>query len=87
MAQTKSSAERMRRLRERKVAGIIMVPHIQITRPGIEALIARGLLDAEEADDPAAVRSGLVKLLNQTLTPPPAQPFRQALKVTSFGLL
>ena len=88
MAETKSSAERMRRLRERKAAGTIMVPHIQITRPGIDTLIARGWLDANAGNDPVQVRAALVKMINDTLSEPRGpQPFRQALKAISFGLM
>ncbi len=57
----------MRKLRERKA--------IQITRPGVEALVARGLLNSEASADPAEVREALVKLINATLVPPPAQPY------------
>jgi hypothetical protein len=92
MAHGKSSAERMRRLRERKRSGIVVVPHIQITRSGVEGLIAKGLLDGKAGSDPAEVRAAIVKLLNETLAPPPEPRPRQlgrhieALRAVSLGL-
>jgi hypothetical protein len=92
MAEAKSAAaERMARHRERKAAGIIVIQDLQLTRSGVEGLIAKGLLGEEASNDPAEVRAALVKLLNETLAPPP-QPRRQigghisALRSIAFGL-
>jgi hypothetical protein len=85
MGQSKSSAGRMRRLRDRKRCGTVVIQDLELKRTGVETLIARGLLDAEAADDPAKVRTALVKMINQQLTP--ARPFRQALSFISMGLL
>jgi hypothetical protein len=87
MAQTKSGAERARRHRDRKRCGTVVIQDLELKRTGIETLIARGLLDAKAADDPARVRAALVTLLNETLAPPPGRkPFRQTLKSIAFGL-
>jgi hypothetical protein len=92
-AKSAASAERMRRSRARRAAGTIMVPHIQITRPGVEALIARGLLDNAAANDPAQVRAALVQMINKALSERPEPPRHaqlgrhvKALRSIAFGL-
>jgi hypothetical protein len=57
----------MRRLRERKRKGVVVLQGIEIQRKGVELLIARGWLDAKASDDPVKVRAALVKLINGTL--------------------
>jgi hypothetical protein len=50
--------------------------------------MARGWLDAGDEIYPAQVRAALVRMINDTLTGQSSpQPFRQALKAVSFGLL
>jgi hypothetical protein len=85
MEQTKSSAERVRRHRDRKRCGTVVIQDLEIKRAGIETLIARGWLDTEAASDPAQVRAALLEMINDTLSVQP-KPFRQALKSFSFGL-
>jgi hypothetical protein len=93
MAPSKSSAERMRKLRDRKRCGTVVVQDIQIKRNGIETLIARGWLDAEAGSDPAQVRAALIEMINNALSESPepkrhGQPGRrfQALRSIAFGL-
>jgi hypothetical protein len=99
MSAKSSGAERARRHRERKRRGTVIVQDLPITQAEIRLLVAQGWLEAEASDDPAKVRSALVKLLNDTLKEPETvlkftqepQPKRRALRamqsVLSFGLL
>ena len=81
------SAERMRRLRDRKRCGIVVLQDLEIQPSGVHALMAHGWLDAEDAHDAAEVRAALVRMVNDTLTERPGlPPFRQALKVMTLGL-
>ncbi len=87
MPASKSSAERMRRLRDRKRCGIVIIQDLEIQPSGVQALMARGWLDGEDAHDPAEVRAALVQCINATLSERPGlAPFRQALKAMTFGL-
>jgi hypothetical protein len=95
MAQPKSSAERMRKLRDRRRCGTVLIQGIEVKRIGVELLIAKGWLDATAEPDARQVRAALVKLVNKALSEPEREPepsptpFRrafQAVKTISFGL-
>jgi hypothetical protein len=93
--QPKSSAERMRRLRDRKRCGTVIVQDIEVERSAIDLLVRHGWIGADVAHDPILVRTALVDLVNEILHEPDPQPERsprpfrkalQAVKVFSFGL-
>jgi hypothetical protein len=94
MVQPKSSAERMRKLRDRKRRGTVFIQGIEVKRIGVELLIAKGWLDADAEPDARQVRAALVKMVNKVLSEPEPQPkpspgrFKQALqsvKALRFG--
>jgi hypothetical protein len=94
MAQPKSSAERMRRLRDRNKCGTVFVSGIEVKRVGVELLVAKGWLDANAEPDARQVRAALVKMVNKVLSEPEPPPkpspgrFKQAfqtVKALHFG--
>ena len=93
-----TSTERSRRHRERKRCGEVVLREQIITRTGIELLVARGWLSAEDSDDPIEIGEAIVAIVNAALNEPlevpevtqVAPPFRRAMKsvksVLSLGL-
>jgi hypothetical protein len=61
-----AGAERMRLHRERRRRGLRSLT-VDVRETEIDALVHRGLLQAEERDDMYAVRKALYQHLNQTL--------------------
>jgi hypothetical protein len=65
-----AAAQRMRDHRERRRAGLRCVT-VQVFEKEIEALVSRGLLEADARNDGRAVREALHKHLGRTLRPTP----------------
>jgi hypothetical protein len=95
-ASSKSSAERMRRLRERKRDGLVTVPQFWITPSGINKLIARGWLDPSAATDQEKIGEAVRALIENTLTPHVVRPansmprrcrLRRAISLITLGKL
>ena len=61
-----SAAERMKRSRDRRRRGEMLVP-LFIRAWGVQRLVALGLLDADRAADVEAVRAGVQYLLGVAL--------------------
>jgi hypothetical protein len=85
----------MRKLRDRKRCGTVLVQDIEVEHSAIDKLVSYGWLGAEVAHDPVHVRTALVDLVNEILHEPEPQPERkprrlkqalQAVKTISLGL-
>ena len=61
-----SSAERMRRYRERQRRGERIIP-VHIGPAEIEALVSKGFIGPDDRQDPTAIEYGLSFLIDQAL--------------------
>ena len=60
-----SSTNRVRRLRERRLRGILMSTLVEVGEGGIELLMSNGLLKHEEKENRQAVKSAVEGALEQ----------------------
>ena len=58
-----SAAERMRRTRERRRAGIIAVVSVEIRQQDLDKLVARNLISPEETDDREKIATAIRRAL------------------------
>jgi hypothetical protein len=59
----KTSTQHVRRYRQRKKQGVLLLPRIEVTAEMVDALVEAHLLQAWDESDPAAVAAAVVKLL------------------------
>ena len=60
-----TSTARVRRLRERRARGVLMVVHIEVGKAGIELLVGNGLLKEHEMRDRQAAGEACLAALEQ----------------------
>ena len=84
-----SSAARMRRHRERKGRGVILMPQFQINPHGIKLLAEKGWLTADAHIDSKLVSDALLRFINESLKQPqkPEPRIRKALHAVTARLL
>ena len=60
-----TSNVRVRRLREHRSRGVVMVAPVEVGRGGVELLVGNGLLKQDQADDRHAVGEACLAALEQ----------------------